>query len=71
MLQRYSCLQVLSADDLDFIKTKTKDIALSSFSGYNNNAPQHLSKEVFNALKKVFNLEINKSAFKILAKVIL
>ena len=29
-------LQVLSAEDLDFIKTNTKDIALSSFRTYNN-----------------------------------
>ena len=40
-------LQVLSAEDLDFIKTKTRDIALSSFRTYNNNVPQHLSKEFY------------------------
>ena len=50
-------LQVLSAEDLDFIKTKTKDIALSSFRTYNNNVPQHLSKGEFVALK---NLSQNK-----------
>ena len=37
-------LQVLFTEDLYFIKTKTKDIALSSFRTYNNNVPQHLSK---------------------------
>ena len=45
-------VQVLSAKDIDFIKTKTKDIALSSFRIYNNNVPQHLSKGEFNALNK-------------------
>ena len=49
--------QVLSAEDLDFIKTKTKDIALSTFRTYNNNVPQHLSKGEFDALK---NLSQNK-----------
>ena len=40
-------LQVLPTEDLDFIKTKTKDMALSSFGTYNNNVPQHLSKGEF------------------------
>ena len=45
LFYRYICnLQVVSTEDLDFIKTKTKDIALSSFHTYNNNEPQHLSK---------------------------
>ena len=44
-------LQVLSAEDLHFIKTKTKNIALSSFCTYNNNVPQLLSKGEFDALK--------------------
>ena len=44
-------LDVLSAEDLDFIKTKTKDIALSSFHTYNNNVPQRLSKREFDVLK--------------------
>ena len=47
-------LLVLSAEDLDFIKTKTKDIALSSFRTYNDNVPRHLE---FDALK---NLSQNK-----------
>ena len=50
-------LQVLSAEDLDFIKTKTRDIALSSIRTYNNNVPQHLSKGEFDAIK---NLSQNK-----------
>ena len=57
-------LQVLSAEVLDFIKTKTKDIALSSFRTYNSNVPQHLSKGEF-------DLKTNKSSFKNLTKVIL
>ena len=44
-------LQILSTEDLDFIKTKTKDIALSSFHTYNKNLPQHLSKGEIDALK--------------------
>ena len=45
--------QVLSAEDLDFINSKTKDIALPSFCTYNNNMPQHLSKGDFDALKNM------------------
>ena len=40
-------LQVLSTEDLDFTKTKTKDIALSCFRTFNNNVPQLLSKGEF------------------------
>ena len=58
-------LQALSTDDLDFTKTKTNVIALSSFRTYNNNVPQHLSKEEFDVLK---NLRINKLLFKNLTK---
>ena len=50
-------LQVLSTEHLDFIKTKTKDIALSSSHTYNNKVPQHLPKDEFDALK---NLSQNK-----------
>ena len=39
------------------MKTKIKNIALSSFRIYNNNVPQHLSKGEFDALK---NLSQNK-----------
>ena len=46
-------LQVLSAESLDFTKTKTKDIALSTLRTYNNNVPQHLLKGECNALKNV------------------
>ena len=44
-------LEVLSAEDLDFMKTKSKDIALSFYRTYNKNVPQHLSKGEFDALK--------------------
>ena len=44
-------LQVHSTEDLDFLKAKTKDIALSSFHIYNNNVIQHLSKGEFDPLK--------------------
>ena len=41
-------LWVLSAEDLHFIKTKTK----SSLGTYNNSVPQNLSKGKFDALKE-------------------
>ena len=50
-------LQVLSTEDLNFIKIKAKDTALLSFRTYNNNVPQHLLKGEFDALK---NLSQNK-----------
>ena len=43
-------LEILSNEDLDFVKTKTKETALSSFRQYNKNAQQNLSKEEFAAL---------------------
>ena len=65
-------LQVLSAENLDFTKTKTKDIALSSFRTYNNSVQQHLSKGESNALKSLkFDLKTNKSSFTNLTKVTL
>ena len=36
-------LEVLSVEDLDFIKARTKDIVLSSFHLHNSSVPQHLS----------------------------
>ena len=50
-------LQILSNEDLDFVKTKTKEAALSSYRSYTNNMPQNLSKEEFIAL---LNLSKNK-----------
>ena len=43
---------------MDFVKTRTKEVALSSYRNYNNNVPQHLSKEEFLALQ---NLRKNKN----------
>ena len=50
-------LEILSNEDLDFVKTKTKETALSSFRQYNKNPQQNLSKEEFTALT---NLGKNK-----------
>ena len=44
-------LQFLPTEDLDFLKIKNKDVALSSFRTYNDNVSQHLSKEESDALK--------------------
>ena len=43
-------LKVLSHDDLDFLKTKTKETALSSFRQYSKSPQQNLSKEELAAL---------------------
>ena len=43
-------LDVLSNEDLDFVKTKTKETALSSFRQYNKNPQQNLSNEELAAL---------------------
>ena len=43
-------LEVLSNEDLDFVKTKTKETALSSFRQYNKNSQQSLSKQELAAL---------------------
>ena len=54
----------LSGDDLDFMKTRIKDIALTSFGNCNANVPQHHSNEEFEALKplsKKCNLVIHKA----------
>ena len=59
MFYRNICnLGILSNEDLDFVKTRTKEAALSSYPDYNNNVPQHLSKEEFFALQ---NLRKNKN----------
>ena len=47
----------MSNEDLDFVKAKTKEAALSSYRSYNNNVPQNLSKEEFISLQ---NLSRNK-----------
>ena len=40
----------MSNDNLDFVKTKIKDAALSSFRNFNSNLPLNLSDEEFEAL---------------------
>ena len=42
--------EVFSSKDLDFVKTKTKETALSSFRQYNKSPQQNLSKEELAAL---------------------
>ena len=51
-------------EDLDFVKTRTKEAALFSYRNYNYNVPQNLSKEKFLALqnlRKNTNIVIQKS----------
>ena len=64
LLFPYFCnLGILSDEDLDFVKTRTKEVALS-YQNYNNNVPQHLSKEEFLALQNLCknkNIVIQKS----------
>ena len=50
-------LEILPNEDLDFVKTKTKETALSPFRQYNKNPQQNLSKEELAALT---NLSKNK-----------
>ena len=51
LLYRNICsLGIFSIEDLHFVKTRAKEAALSSYRNYNNNVPQHLSKEEFLAL---------------------
>ena len=50
-------LDILSNEDLDFVKAATKEVAPSSYRSCNNNVPQNLSKEEFIPLK---NLSKNK-----------
>ena len=38
-------LKIISGDNLDFIKARIKDTALTSFRNYNTNVPQHLSNK--------------------------
>ena len=40
--------------NLDFVKTKIKDAALTSFHNYNANLPRNLSDEEFKALQNLF-----------------
>ena len=61
MFNRDICnLHVLSTEDLDFIKTKTNDIALSSYCTYNNNVPNIYQKKNL-MLSKIKQIVIQKS----------
>ena len=51
-------LGIFYNEDLDFVKTRTREAALSFYQNYNNNVPLHLSKEKFLALQ---NLRENKN----------
>ena len=56
--------KILSGDNLDYIKTKIKDLALTSFRNYDANVPQHISSDEFEALKNLSancNLIIQKA----------
>ena len=44
-------LKIFSGDSLDYIKTKTKDLALTSSLNYSANIPHYLSNEEFERLK--------------------
>ena len=46
-------LKILSGDNLDYIKTKIKDLALTSLLNYIVITPQHLSNEEFEGLKNL------------------
>ena len=46
-------LDVLPNEDLDFLKVKTKEVALSSYRTYNDNVPQNVSNDEFIALQSL------------------
>ena len=52
-------IDILSNEDLEFVKTTTKEEALPSYRHYKNNVPQYLSKEELQNLRK--NIVIEKS----------
>ena len=55
---------VLSNGDLDFVKIKIKNAALSSFHFYNANVPQNLSNEELEPLDRLSknqNLVVQKA----------
>ena len=45
-------LDILYNQNLDFIKVKTKEVALSSYKTYYNNVPQNLSHNLFHCFTK-------------------
>ena len=52
-------LGILSNEDVDFVKTRPTEAAVSSYRNYNNNVPQHLSKEEFLALQNLHQIKKN------------
>ena len=50
-------LDILSNKNLEFLKTKIKDVALSRLRYFNLNVSQHLSDSEFQALKNLFRLK--------------
>ena len=46
-------LDIWSNEDLDFLRAKAKEEALSSYGSFNKNATENLSKEEFIALKSI------------------
>ena len=46
-------MDIFSNKDLDFVKTRAKEAALSSYQNYNDNVLQHLCKEEFVALQNL------------------
>ena len=46
-------LDVLPNEDLDFLKAKTKEVALSSYRTYNDYVPQNVSNDEFIALQSL------------------
>ena len=52
-------IDILSNEDLEFVKTRTKEESLRSYRNYKNNVPQYLSKEELQNLRK--NIVIEKS----------
>ena len=50
-------LNTLSNENLEFLKTKIKDVTLSSLRYFNLNVPQHLSDNEFQGLKNLSHLK--------------
>ena len=50
-------LDILSNKNLEFLKTKIKDVALSTLRYFNLNVPQHLSDNEFQALEDFSGLK--------------
>ena len=51
--QKNNCCYLHEHEDLDFVKAKTKEAALSSCRSYNKNVPPNMSKEEFTALQNL------------------